>query len=155
MLIHTRLEGHVEVPIEAAMAFSRDINTLPLWHVMVVAVKDVKGSFDDAGSTATLTMKALDGLHDFRVEVTQAEPMRVTVQHGRQVDGLTRYTSTMHYEPTAGGFDWTWEQESEVPDGIPGPFGSEAFLTRFFEQSLRQSAEKHALLLEALVPQPV
>lgn len=155
MLIRTRVEGHVDAPIEEAMAFSRDIATLPLWHVLVVAARDIAGSFDETGSTATLTLKSLDGLHDFRIEVTQAEPLRLTVQRGRQVDGPMEYTSTTRYAPAGSGFDWSWEQESVIPDGIPGPFGSEAFLTRFFEQSLTQSAENHRLLLEALVPQPV
>ena len=30
MLIHTRVEGHIDVPIEQAWAFIRDIHTLPM-----------------------------------------------------------------------------------------------------------------------------
>ena len=155
MHIHTHLEGHVDVPLEQVWGFSRDLHTLPMWHVMVVGVKDVVGTFDTAGSSATLTLKALDGLHDVHMEITEAEPLRLVSQVGRQLDGPMRYTSTFRYTPAGRGFDWTWDQDNEIPDGIPGPFGSEAFMSRFFDLALRHSTETHTLLIEALVPQPV
>lgn len=155
MNIHTQLQGHVDVPLEQVWDFSRDIHTLPMWHVMIVAVKDVVGAFDAAGSSATLTLKGLDGLHDVHMEVIEAEPLRLVSQVGQQVDGPMRYRSTLRYTPAGRGFDWTWEQDNEIPDGIPGPFGSESFMTRFLELALRQSTETHRLLLETLVLQPV
>ena len=154
MLIHTRVEGHIDVPIEQAWAFIRDIHTLPMWHVMVVEAKDVVGTFDQVGSTGMLVLKAPDGLHDFRIEVTRVEPHRLVTHVGQQVDGPMRYTTTVQYVPAGPGFDWTWEQDNEIPSGQPGPLGNETFMARLMEQGIRQSAENHKLLLEAMVPQP-
>ncbi len=155
MRIHTKVEGHYDVPIESALQFLRDIHTLPLWHVTVVAVKDVVGAFDEVGSTATLVIKAPDGLHDFHIEVIEVEPNRLVKHVGEQVDGPMRYTATTRYTPAGRGVDWVWEQENEIPEGLPGPFGSEAFMARMMEQTLRQSGENATLLLEAMAVQPV
>ena len=155
MLIHTRIGGHVDAPIEVGWGFSRDISMVPMWHTNVVAAKDIVGTFDEVGSTATLVLKTPDGLHDFHIEVLEAVPNQMTKQVGQQVDGPMRYTSTIRYTPAGKGFDWVWEQDNEIPDGLPGPFGSESFMKRLMEQMLRQSTENHSLLIEAMVPQLV
>lgn len=155
MLIHSRVEGHVDAPIEQSWQFVRDIRTVPLWHVAVVAVRDVVGTLDEVGSTATLVLKLPDGVHDFHAEVTDVEPGRLMAHRGRQVDGPARYTSAIRYVPAGRGFDWTWEQDYEIPDGLPGPLGSEAFVTAWTDQVLRQSGENSVLLLEAMAGQPV
>ncbi len=125
-----------------------------MWHSQVAAPKDVAGTFDEVGSTATLVVKLLDGLHDFHIEVTAAEPGRMSTHVGQQLDGPMRYTSTVRYTPAGSGFDWRWDEDNELPDGLPGPFGSEALLARFKELTLSQSAEVNKMLLEAMVPQP-
>lgn len=153
MLIHTHLAGHTDVPVEQAWGFMRDIKMLPMWHVGVVEAKDIAGAFDQIGSTATLVLKAPDGLHDFHIEVTGVEPFAMTRHVGRQVDGPMGYATTIHYTPAGRGFDWVWDQDYELPD-IPGPFGNETLMTRVVENMVRQSTENHTLLLEALVPQP-
>ncbi len=149
MLIHTRISGHVDVPLEPALAFLGDFQNLPLWHVSVIAVKDVVGTQLEVGSTATLVLKGSGGLVDDHVEVIEAEPLRMSKQVGR---GPLNFTSTMRYTPVGRGYDWVWEQENEWPDGLPGVFGDEAFMGRFMEQVLRHSAENARLMLEAMVP---
>ncbi len=155
MLIHTEVAGHFDAPIEQGWQFLRDIHVLPIWHVSVVQARDIAGTFDQVGSTATVVLKLPDGLHDFNIRVTEVEPYRLMQHAGQQVDGASRYTTTVHCAPGGRGTDWTWEQDYEVPDGSSGPFGSEAFMGRLMEQVLRQSAENTKLLLEAMVAQPV
>jgi uncharacterized membrane protein len=38
MLVHTRVTGHVDVPLELAWQVLRDFKTMPVWHVGVVGV---------------------------------------------------------------------------------------------------------------------
>ena len=152
MLVHTRVTGHVDVPLDLAWQVLRDFRTMPAWHTGVVAVSGIAGTMEDVGSTATMTLKGLDGPFDAHVEVTGAERLRTTTLVGR---GLVSYTSTIRYAAAGRGYDFTWEQDSDWPAGLPAPFGDEAFLGRWMEQMLRQSADNARLLMEAMVPQPV
>ncbi len=153
MLIHTRVSGHIDAPIEQAWAASRDFQALPMWHVGVVAVKDVVGTLDQVGSTATLVIKTPLGLRDFHAEVTEVRPLELTAHVGREVDGPFQYTTRMQYTPAGRGYDYVWEQDNEFGSGLPLPFGDEAFATRLMEHMLRQSCENMQLFLEATVPQ--
>ncbi len=152
MLVHTRVTGHVDVPLEVAWQVLADFRTMPAWHVGVVGVRDVAGTTEDVGSTATVILKGLDGPVDVHVEVTAVEPLRLATQIGR---GLVSYTTTMHYTPAGRGYDFAWDQDTEWPEGLPGAFGDEAFVGRWMEQMLRQSADNARLFMEAMVPQPV
>ncbi len=152
MLIQTRLGGHLDAPIDMAFGLTRDFSSLPMWHNLVVAVREITGPTDEVGSTAIVTIKTPEGPRDFRCEVTQAEAGRLSVQAGHQIDGPMSFTSSIRYTPSETGCDWEWEQDNEMPDNLP--FGNQDFLQRLMTQMLRQSAENYGLLLEAIALQP-